>query len=115
VVAVPPVRGVIANQVGGAADELSTVKGVPRFEVEPTLTATAGPGAYVVLPPEITVLMQVTVTLEETERPEPLLVVTALMVPLPEASFVPLALKVTSVTPEPAVTFAQPAAEMFTE
>jgi hypothetical protein len=51
----------------------------------------------VVLPPEITVLTQVTVNVDPTERPEPLLVVTALMLPVPGASAVAFAKKFTSV------------------
>jgi hypothetical protein len=61
VVAVPPLRGVIESQVGGAALEESTVNGVPTFDVDEIGTVTAGPGAYVVLPPVITVFTQVTV------------------------------------------------------
>jgi hypothetical protein len=48
VVAVPPVKGVTVNHAGRTEPvptDVSTVNGVPRFEVEETGTKTAGPGA----------------------------------------------------------------------
>jgi hypothetical protein len=69
-VAVPPVIGVTVNQAGSAVPvplepvDVSTVKGVPRFDVDVTGTVTAGPGEYVVLPPEMMVFVQVTTAVD---------------------------------------------------